>query len=57
MSTSHAQSRHQLVRLSIVGGYLDGQSFDFVVLPVPRAPMRQLSGEAVLEFTVGRWTP
>jgi len=53
MSTSHAQSRHQLVRLSIVGGFLDGQSFDFASAMNCVIGARGTGNTTVLKFT--RW--
>ena len=53
MSTSQAYSRHQLVRLSIVGGFLDGQSFDFATAMNCVIGARGTGKTTVLEFT--RW--
>lgn len=50
MATS---SRHQLVRLAIVGGFLDGQSFDFATSMNCVIGARGTGKTTVLEFT--RW--
>ncbi len=46
-------SRHQLVRLAIVGGFLDGQSFDFATSMNCVIGARGTGKTTVLEFT--RW--